>query len=151
MKTRSYVGVIATSVGLLLGSATAAPAVSNARTEAASKKAAKTPLEKGMTAETVRKLIGEPKEIKKLDSPEGKAESWIYRREIGARFMDVAAGTREVPAFVGIGQGMDGMGKRTEMIITKRRVIIYRVTSLLMFNGQLVLAKQVDEQSDTYE
>ena len=150
VKTRRYAGVIATSVALLVGAVSAAQTDSKVPAEAASKKPAKTPLEKGMTAETVRKLIGEPNEIKKLKSPEGKAETWVYRREIGVRFIDVAAGTRQVPAYVGVG-GTDGMGTRTEIIYRKKRVIIYRVTSLLMFNDRLVLAKQVDEQSEHYE
>src|SRR5208283_1486483 len=37
-------------------------------------------LQKGMTAETVRGIMGEPAEIKPMKTPAAKAETWVYHR-----------------------------------------------------------------------
>ena len=65
------------------------------------------------------------------------------------RWSSSAAPSR-LPAFTGVGQpGNDSVGTRKELIHGQKLVTVYRVTSLLMFNGQLALARQTQEQSDS--
>ena len=128
------------------------PAVSNDVTTPTAKSPAKPALAKGMTAEEVIKAVGKPVEIKPIESKDGKAETWIYRRKAGFAFINVPAGTREVPVFTGVGTtGNDRVQNQTEIIYTQKRVTVYQVTSLLMFNDRLVLAKQSKEQSEVYD
>ena len=105
-----------------------------------------------MSAETILSIIGKPAEVKPMPSPDGKAEMWIYRQQAGQKSVQVVVGEREVPAFTGVGQpGNDSVGTRKELIYGQKLVTVYRVTSLLMFNGQLALARQTQEQSDSYD
>jgi hypothetical protein len=115
-------------------------------------KASRPALEKGMTAEQVLKLIGKPSEIKPMPVPEGgtgKAEMWIYRRDGGTRTVQVPIGTRQVPGFVGINQPLSEQ-HRTEVIYGPKTIKIYQVTSLLMFNDTLMLARQTQETEERY-
>jgi len=115
-------------------------------------KTAKRQLEKDMTGETIRSIIGTPDEITPMKSKEGRAETWIYRRKIGTKAVQVAIGEREVPAFSGLGgTGNDMNQSRKELIYGLKHVAIYRVTSILMFNDHLVTARQTDELSEKYE
>lgn len=138
--------------GLVLLSA-ASPAVAEqpgGDTKAA--KPAKPALEKGMSAEAIIKLIGKPAEVKPIPVPEGetgKAETWIYRRDLGTRSIHVPIGTREVPAFAGIGVPESRQVSR-EIIYGMKTVRIYQVTSLLMFDGKLVVASQTQEKTENY-
>lgn len=111
----------------------------------------KQPLEKDMPADKIIELIGKPEEVTPMESKEGKAETWIYRRKVGTKSTQVVVGTRDVPAFVGIGLGNDSMQNRKELIYGMKDMSIVRVTSLLMFNDKLVLAKQWDELSEKYK
>lgn len=108
------------------------------------------PLEKGMNEATIIEIIGKPTEVKHMESPEGKAEMWIYRKEAGQRAVQVVVGEREVPAFTGVGSGNHGVATTKELIYGTKHVKLYRVTSLLMFNGELTVARQTTEQSETY-
>ena len=106
-----------------------------------------------MTAEQGVAAVGQPLEKRPMKVPEGstdKAETWIYRQEIGKRAVQVASGTREVPAYTGAGMGNAALGNTTEIVYSTKTVTDYRVTSLLMVNGQLVLARQTYEHSDRY-
>jgi hypothetical protein len=145
------VGLALSLVGVSQASENAAPAAKDQKAEASSKKPAKQPLEKDMPAEKIIELIGKPQEVTPMESKEGKAETWVYRRKIGTKSTQVVVGTRDVPAFVGIGVGNDSMQTRKEMIYGMKDISIVRVTSLLMFNDKLVLAKQWDEASEKYQ
>lgn len=65
-------------------------------------KSAPIALEKGMTAEEVQRIIGKPAEIKPMESPEGKAETWTYRRVLDRQTTQEAVSTSSVPAFNGL-------------------------------------------------
>lgn len=125
-----------------------------AQGQAPQQKAPKGPvLMKGMTAEQIVAAIGQPQEKKTMKVPEGstdKAETWVYRQEIGTHEVQVATGTQQVAAYVGMGMGNDALGSTPQIVFTNKTVTVYRVTSLLMVNGQLVLARQTSEQSDRY-
>ncbi|HVU25134.1 MAG TPA: hypothetical protein VHE13_13490 [Opitutus sp.] len=112
---------------------------------------AKPTLAKGMTADEVLKAVGKPAEVKPMKTETGKAEEWIYRRELGKRVVRVASGEREVPVFDGMGLGSGAMKTRHEIIYTSKHVTVYQVTTLLMFDGKLILANQKVEQDDRFE
>jgi hypothetical protein len=119
------------------------------------KKPGKKPLEKGMTGDEVIALIGKPQQVKpmpKQEGAEGKAEVWIYRRPAGEKSIQVVTGTQEVPAFNGLGQTGNDMasGTRTEMLYGNKTVKMFHVTSLLMMDGKLVLARQTQEQEENF-
>ena len=150
--SRNPLRVLSCVIGLALGMTPAVRADSAGAPAAAAQKPAKRMLEKGMTADAVVKMIGQPKEVKELPSKDGKAETWIYRKQVGIRNIDIPNGQREVPVFMGmLSSGADSMKMTTEILYIKRRIAVYQVTSLLMFNGQLVLAKQTLEESENFE
>jgi len=118
----------------------------------AATKPQKPTLTKGMTAEEIVKLIGKPVEVKPMKLPEGstgKAEVWIYRREAGTRSVPVPSGTREVPGFVNPAL-TDAAQHTTEIVYTNKIITIEQVTSLLMFDDKLIVARQYQEQRDRY-
>lgn len=125
----------------------AAPSSENS-TAADAPKSAKPSLQKGMDAASVIRLIGKPEQIRSMNSPEGKAETWIYRRLLSRTMTQQATGTRDVPAFDGsVGAQM---GTRPEIVYSNVTVETYQVTHLLMFNDQLLVAKQWREQSRSF-
>lgn len=118
----------------------------------AAAKPGKRALEKDMTGETIISIIGKPNEITPMKSEQGKAETWVYRRKIGSKAVQVVIGERDVPAFIGLGgTGNDMNQSRKELIYGMKHVAIYRVTSILLFNNRLVTARQTDELSEKYE
>ncbi len=54
-------------------------------------------LEKGMIADTVRKIMGAPNEITPMPAPTGQAEVWIYRRTVSGAVRQVQVGSRSIP------------------------------------------------------
>src|SRR5262245_16013896 len=62
---------------------------------------AKPVLGKGMDAATIIHLVGQPDEISPLKSPEGKAETWIYRRKAAETIQQTANTQAFIPAMVG--------------------------------------------------
>lgn len=58
-----------------------------------------TMLHKGMSAEQVRALVGEPRTIKPGESADMKVELWTYTRKIWTTTTTEATRTREVPYF----------------------------------------------------
>ncbi len=55
-----------------------------------------TTLQQGMTADTVRGIMGEPAEIKPMKSPSGKAEIWVYHRTTRGSVQQVQVGAPEM-------------------------------------------------------
>jgi hypothetical protein len=158
MKTPLFLSAFAlVALTLQTGTALAAPGQKSAAkpppADTAEARPAKPALTKGMTAETVIGLIGRPLQIKPMDAPEGKAEVWTYRRVAKKWTTQTAATTEEVPAFIGIGMGAagDGMGSVTTPIYRLEHITVYQVTRLLMFEDQLVNAKQWLEQERSFD
>jgi hypothetical protein len=106
-------------------------------------------LQKGMDAATVIRLVGRPVQIKSIKSPDGNAETWIYRRLLSRTVTQEPTRTRDVPAFDGTYN--DKMGTRSEIVYSNVAVETYQVTHLLMFNDQLVMAKQWREQTRSFD
>ena len=159
MKTRSHLTVLALVAGFTCG-----PVVSAADHEIAAatpatpstEKSAKNPhgwpvLKKGMPADEVIRSIGKPESIKPMQTPEGKAEVWIYRRVANSVSRQAAVTTESVPAFNGIGVGNDSSGSVTIPSYRMEHITVYQVSSLLMFDGKLVTATQKVEQESHFE
>ena len=106
--------------------------------ESPANKSAKPSLEKGMTVEQIERIAGKPAEIRPLKAPEGKAESWIYRRVVDRQTRQIAATVKDVSAFKG---EAFGMGSAPELEYRLEHTTVYQVTALLTFDGKLVLAK----------
>ena len=105
-----------------------------------------------MSADTIRDLIGEPVEIKVLESDGAKAESWIYRRKIGTEITQEAVLTEQVPAYVGPGYGdKNNTDLITVPVYRFKRTTATQVTALLMVDGTLSLARQWIERDTVYE
>lgn len=124
------------------------PAVSLLSTESPANKSATPVLEKGMTAEQIERIAGKPAEIRPLKAPEGKAESWIYRRVVDRQTRQIAATVRDVSTFNGEAVGL---GSAPELEFRLEHTTVYQVTALLMFDGKLVLAKQWREKDVRYD
>lgn len=139
MNSRLLVALVLAGVGGF--ASTAAAAGNENRTEEKTHPVIK----QGMTSEVVLATVGKPAEVRPMQSPEGQAEVWTYRRVFRRDTSQIATGVEEIPAFVGT-NGPPGWTKQVTHSI--RTVTIYQVTSLLMFNGQVLTAKQWLERSE---
>jgi len=98
-----------------------------------------TGLKKGMTAAAVRQIMGVPAEIKPMQAPSGKAETWIYRRTIRGQDEQVQIGSRSTDIASLQGSGAAGMPRTIEEPILRQQTPITEVTvNLLMFDDTLV-------------
>ncbi|HEX2854815.1 MAG TPA: hypothetical protein VHO24_16400 [Opitutaceae bacterium] len=111
-------------------------------------RSAPTALQEGMTAEEVQRIIGKPAEIKPMESPEGKAETWTYRRVLGKETTQEAVSTSSVPAFNGL---PNTMGAAVTLQYRLKHTVTHQVTTLLMFEGKLVKARQWVSKSVSYD
>ena len=112
--------------------------------------AAKPVLAKGMEGTAIRQLIGQPDEIRGLNSPDVKAEKWIYRRKVTEGTYQTANMQTTIPAMVwGSERGM----KQGEAIVPDYRLKFYRVyqvTALLIVDGKLEHGRQWTEREETF-
>ncbi len=137
---------MASSTAAFGASATPKPdAPSTSATAQAEKEKPKTPpgwpvLKTGASAEEVIKLVGKPDVVKPMATKEGKAEIWIYRRLAKEFTRQTAAATEDLKTF-----GTDGMTTISVPSQKMEYISVYQVSSLLMFNGQLVTAAQKAE------
>lgn len=99
-------------------------------------------LKEGMPAEAVRKLLGKPGEIKPMKAPEGKAEVWVFTREISRRVEQMQITTPDVIV------NMKEPDGSTRQHITPGQVQMQDVhylteetAELLMFNDRYVVHK----------
>ncbi len=149
------------SLRLLLALGLAAP-LANAQTAqtdapAAAKPAAKKlVLEKGTAADDILKAYGQPDKIQPLETaaPEIKAETWIYRRKSGETVtQEHLADTVETYTFttnVTNGNGSAQPVKISTPVLKTKRVTSYQVTSLLIVNGRLEVARLRQEKEESY-
>jgi hypothetical protein len=92
-------------------------------------------LQKGMTAEQVRGILGEPAEIKPLKSGEIGAYHWIYRHSFDGGVQPVVTGMQDVPYI----DRMTGESRTIqEPLHGQEMTVIHETIELLVFDGQLV-------------
>jgi len=115
-------------------------------------KTSKPNLEQGMSAAEVRAIVGDPVEIKSMESKEAKAEQWIYRRKVRTETTQEAVSFEEQPAFIGLGVGNEnGLGTVSVPVYRLKYTTFYQITALLMVNDTLIMARQWMEQNVSYE
>lgn len=109
-------------------------------------------LSKGMSAATIRQLVGEPAEVRRIETDGLGGESWIYRRDMGVDVTQEAVLVEQVPAFVGPGYGnKDNIDLIDVPAYRLKRTELTQVTALLMVEDTLVFARQWVERSTAYE
>jgi hypothetical protein len=100
-------------------------------------------LQKGMTAEAVKRIMGEPVEIKPMPSPDGKAEVWVFHRMSSVPVQQVQVGTRSTDITTIGGDGQAHVAQSiAEPVFAQQIEIVDETISLLMFNGKYVEQKQ---------
>jgi hypothetical protein len=94
-----------------------------------------------MPSETVIKIMGQPAEVKPMKTQEGKAEIWVYRRQVADRVDYVVISTPIISTVP------DGRGS-TRTVVTGERTdnqeqhhITTDVIEVLMFNDHYVTQK----------
>ena len=96
-------------------------------------------LQKGMPAEAVKRIMGEPAETKPMASPTGKAEVWVYHRTRSAPNQQVQIGTRFTNITTIGGDGQAHVARTIEEPVFAQQIEIVEVTvRLLLFDGKYV-------------
>ena len=136
---------------LLPVAAPAAPENAPGAKPAAAPAAPDAGLKQGAPAAEVRKLLGEPAEIRAMKAPNGKAEVWIYSHEISHSVDQVAIGSQDVVTSV-----TDATGHSHTVTMpgeprfqTVHR-IVQEITEVLMFNDNFVTRKVTRQQRQTF-
>ena len=94
-------------------------------------------LQKGMTAEAAKAIMGEPNEIKPMKTPAGKAEIWIYRRRVQGSVQQIMVGMKSTPIMTTNSNGqMVATQTIDEPILRQQTEIIDETINLLMFDGK---------------
>ena len=118
------------------GVAPAATTATSANVNAASD-AEKLPrvIKKGMEADEIVRRIGKPSEIRPMETPEGHAEVWVYRRNAGTDGTWTATSVVRMP----VANPLTGVLYTTpEPSYSQERRELLETTNLLMFEGKLV-------------
>ena len=99
-------------------------------------------LKQGMSAATVKQLMGTPLEVRPMATPNGKAEVWVFTRQMGTRVERLGFPSAEIITYV---MGADGKPReqRTPGPVQYQNVlhIIEESCELLMFNDEYVTHK----------
>jgi len=158
MKINSIVALILSSSALLAGSVSAFADTKPADNAAglSPDRKAKNPegwpvLKAGTPAEEIRRLVGRPDVIRPMEAKDGKAEVWVYRRLAKHIARQSATTTENVSAYTGMG---DSGGANINVAVPSFRmehVMVYQVSSLLMFDGKLVTGTQKVETERHFE
>ena len=101
-----------------------------------------------MTAEQVRALLGQPVVVRPMNSAQGSAEVWIYRRAVSGGVDLVATGTQEIPATNPL------TGQQTtvlEPVYSQESRTVEQELQLLMYDGKLVSWKRADRTKRDYQ
>ena len=112
-----------------------------------------TALKKAMPAAEVRQIMGLPVEIKPMKAPNGKAEIWVYRRELNERAERVQVGA--VPITVTV-FSTDGKSSSLQTIGEDVKYANVRFTTeetveLLMFNDHFLTGKISRQEIKHYD
>jgi hypothetical protein len=109
-------------------------------------------LQKGMTAEAVKRIMGEPAEIRLMSTTTGNAEVWVYHRMSSGPIRQVQVGTHStnVTTIGGDGQA-HVMQTIEEPVFTQQIEIVDETISLLMFNGKLIEQKESAQKRQEYK
>jgi hypothetical protein len=127
---------------VLNGAGAAAPTTPGSKPAAASADNPEAALKQAMPADAVRKIMGQPQEIVPMKAPDGKAEIWVYKREIDQRVDRVPIGS--VPITVTV-IGSDGRAHEQSIGEKVQYGDLHQATEetvqLLMFNDHYLTQK----------
>lgn len=90
---------------------------------------------KGMEGEEIIRRIGKPTEIRPLETPQGQAEVWVYRRKAGQESTLAATSVVQVPIIHPL-TGVQYNAPEARYSMERRDLL--ETTNLLMFEGKLV-------------
>ena len=99
-------------------------------------------LKQAMPADLIRKIMGKPSAIRPMKAPDGKAEIWVYTREINERMGREQIGT--TPIMISVA---DSDGRIRQYTVGEEthygdvHYITVETVELLMFNDQYVTQK----------
>jgi hypothetical protein len=151
MKHRGFYPLLVSAI-CLLGSSLAVAGDRSSLARRGISATSKPALEQGMSASEVKAIIGQPLEVRPMNAPNGNAEVWTYRRALENHVWQTATQIEFVPAFSGIGgTGQSMIRLRPQEVYNLERIVTYQVTELLMFEGQLIKAKQWKEARRSYQ
>ena len=108
-------------------------------------------LTKGMPAEAVRKAMGAPAKVTPMKVPDGKAEIWVYSRQISEQVERVEVGTIPITNTVVDSKGIartETIGEDIQYGDLHRATIEF--TELLMFNDHYVTCKTTSREIRHY-
>ena len=146
MKPRNLL-LAASLLALVVNSAGAAAAAADkgapgAKPAAVAPDGPESALKQAMPADAVRKIMGAPQEIVPVKAPDGKAEVWVYKREVNRRVERVQVGS--VPITVTT-IGSDGQAHEQTVGETVQygdaHLATEETVQLLMFNDHFVTHK----------
>jgi hypothetical protein len=141
-KSLSIVGAIALHLCLLAGCANA-PAVadkpSNKPSPAIAENGLVPDLKVGMSAELIRKQLGDPADIMPMEPTAGKTEVWVYKIDRFLGTTQVVTGTQTMPAFAL--NTTDKLGQVEEPVYTIANRHAEITLSLLLIDGRLIAQK----------
>lgn len=139
--------LLAILTAILLSSPLASGADSTAPTPARTKPR----LEKGMTTEDIRQLLGRPNDIAKVKSPDNNAERWTYRRKIGQTVEQTANTRTFILAMTGVnGDLSPHIGPVPVPEYRLKYIAGYQVTALLIVDGKLEFGRQWYERDEKF-
>ena len=109
-------------------------------------------LQQGMSAEQVKKIMGEPAKVRPMKAPKGTAEVWEYYREVPGPITQIPVTIQSTTVTV---QGADGVWREQKVdsqpVYRQARKLIRETTALLMFNGMYINQKRTAEVVGEYE
>jgi outer membrane protein assembly factor BamE (lipoprotein component of BamABCDE complex) len=109
-------------------------------------------LQKGMTADAVKQIMGNPAEIKLMPTTTGKAEVWVYHRTVFGHVEQVQVGSQVIKDSTSGSDGVVHTATLAEVPIYKQAVHKDLETiSLLMFDGKFISQKRTVEKQLEYQ
>ena len=106
-------------------------------------------LKRGMTAEAIRATLGDPAEIRPMESKLGKAEVWVFHIERTINTTQVATSTRELPAFSL--NTVDKLGTTLDMVYSLADQKAVTILSVLMINGRMLSQSSATGERTEYK
>lgn len=106
-------------------------------------------LKVGMTAEAIRAALGNPVEIRPMESKVGTSEVWVFHIERTVNTTQVATGTRNVPAFAL--NMTDTLTTYPDMVYSMADKKAVTILSLLMINGRLIAQTSATGERTEYK
>jgi hypothetical protein len=108
-------------------------------------------LKEGMGGDDVRRIMGDPAEVKPMPNQSGKAEIWIYRRTIAQRVEQVVVGTKPITySTVGSDGNAHSETVAEEPIYKQAVKTDIDVLQLLIFEGHYLSQKHTTEKQLSY-